>query len=155
MKEYIISLISLSLFAAAVLAIAPSSQERYTRLLCALCLICVMVSPVVSFIESFKGIELGSLTDGVETEQDHERLFLDSISKMSADQLSQELSRRVSSEFGIAPSELGFSVGYRTENGAMTVERIDLRLSGAALLHDPYEIEEYLSRLTGVSCLVK
>ncbi len=155
MKEYVISLISLSLFAAAILALAPKSQERHIRLLCALCLICVMVSPVIGFIESVKGIDLGALTDGVKLENDYENMFVEGLSRLSADQLETELTRLVASEFDIKESELHFSVGYKTVDGAMQVERIDLRLSGAALLKDPYKIESYLARRTGVTCSVR
>ncbi len=155
MKEYVISLISLSLFAAAILALAPKSQERHTRLLCALCLICVMVSPVIGFVESVKGIDLGFLTDGVEAENDYEKLFVESLSRLSAEQLEAELKKHVASEFAIKESDLDFTVGYKTLDGAMQVERIDLRLSGMALLKDPYKIEEYLARLTDVTCSVR
>ncbi len=155
MKEYVISLISLSLFATAILALTPKSQERHTRLLCALCLICVMVSPVMGFIESLDGIDLGGLTEGVESDGDFEKLFVESLSKLSAEQLRAELTGLVASEFGIKESDMTLTVGYTASDGGMRVERVDLRLSGAALLKDPYKIEDYLVRLTGVTCSVR
>ncbi len=124
-------------------------------MLCSLCLICVMVSPIMGFVESVKGIDLGFLTDGIDSENENEKLFLDSLSKLSAEQLENELTRRVASEFSVKASDISVTVGYTVGDGAMRVERIDLRLSGAALLQNPYKIEEYLVRLTGVTCSVR
>ncbi len=154
MRSYIITLTALSFLASIIAALVPDGQrgglKRHTKLLCSLVLICVMIGPIISFVESLSEVKFDFLPD-IE-EGDSQELFVESISKMSAAQLENELTVLLEARFDINKGELKVRVEYTTDGETMTVTRTVVTLSGTAIFKSPYEIEDYVKRLTNVEC---
>lgn len=152
MKEYVIGLTSLAFLASVVAALTPSQAKttRQLKFLCSLVMICALIAPMLGFIESVS--ELGFDFVGETDSKTDEQLFVDSLSKLSAHELESSLAELISKSFDIDPANVSVRVEYVTDGEAMKVTRAVVHLTGAAILKNPYEIEDFVFNRFGLEC---
>ena len=159
-KTYILSVIAVSLTAAAVSIFCPNGKGggilKHLKLLTSLALICVIISPIVSLVKSlsdssidkFKDNIIGSISEG----GDYESIFFKSLSDTSASELEKEIKKRICEAFQIDESNIEINAEYAVENDTVSFKRITVTLSGEAIFKSPYDIEDYVRTLTGIDC---
>ena len=152
MKEYVIGLTALAFLASIIASLSPDQGKTTHRLkfLCSLVLISSLISPLLGFVESVSTVGLDFV--GELEVYDNEQLFIDSLARLSADELESSLADVLAQRFDIERKNLSVDVEYRTDGDSMTVTRAIVRLTGAAILKDPYEIEAFVLDRFGLEC---
>lgn len=152
MKEYVIGLTALAFLASIIASLSPDQGKTTHRLkfLCSLVLISSLISPLIGFVESVSTVGLDFV--GELEVYDNEQLFIDSLAKLSADELESSLADVIAQRFDIERKNVSVDVEYRTDGDSMTVTRAVVRLTGAAILKDPYEIEAFVLDRFGLEC---
>ena len=67
-------------------------------------------------------------------------------------ELEKRLEDLICEKFSIGADDIEITVEAHEENGTLTLDRVAVGLYRAAVLKDPYEIEEYVSELVGCAC---
>lgn len=152
MKEYVIGLTALAFLASIFTSLSPDRGKTTHQLkfLCSLVLICALITPLLGFVESVSTVGLDFV--GELEVYDNEQLFIDSLAKLSADELESSLADVIAQRFDIERKNVSVDVEYRTDGDSMTVTRAIVRLTGAAILKDPYEIEAFVLDRFGLEC---
>ena len=152
MKEYVIGLTALAFLASIIASLSPDQGKTTHQLkfLCSLVLICSLISPLLGFVESVSTVGLDFV--GELEVYDNEQLFIDSLARLSADELESSLADVLAQRFDIERKNLSVDVEYRTDGDSMTVTRAVVRLTGAAIFKDPYEIEAFVLDRFGLEC---
>ena len=160
MKVYIISLISIAAVAALIEIFSPKKFEKYMKLVLSLCVICVLIGPFVSIVNTLYGLSngdlpnIGDLVQGGEYE-DYDKIMSDTILAAGRENVRRGISQVLREKFGIPYEECEVSadITYDDENEEFSVNKVTLVLSGASIWRDPYEIEEYIEKLLGCECV--
>ena len=159
MKDYLFSLLGASLCIALISLLSPNgSSAKYVRLLSALFLICVLISPMHGLIDGIRDLANGELrlpewgdTDSSDAEQELQST-LDNASKSY---FLQSLTQMLEREFSISPGELRCSAVWTAVAGdQIKPSRIHVLLSGSAIWKDPKKIELFINELLGCECIV-
>ena len=146
MGEYLYSLALVAVLVALVCTLVPESAMQHAKLLCSLCVIALLVSPVMSLVQA-----VGNGTweipeawqDGEGEEQDYAQ-FSDAL---VVGQLQVLLER----EQGLSPKECRILVQWGEDGG---VKAVTLLLSGKAIWRDPDPIIAYVEGLLDCTCKV-
>ena len=159
MKEYVITLISVSIICGIVQTLAPESTgdglRKYVKLASTLCLLCIIIAPVSSLMRevSENGSALGEgWFDGEEMAEKYEEVYKESIVKYSAAELEDICENEVVKRFGIDRNIFDISVFAVSENEYLNVDRVILSLYKTTDQNDPRDIAEYLSSLLECEC---
>lgn len=158
MKIYILSIVGAALLCAAVTSLSPDGKEggilKHVRLLTALALLCVIIGPLVSFVGTLTDADFNNIVD-IPTDDLYgqgERIFIEKLSKMNADSLGNEIQKRLVSEFDLDENDVSVRVNYEASDEGVRFTRVLVTLSGKAIFRSPYEIEAYVTGVTGLAC---
>ena len=146
MGGYLYSLALAAVLVALVCTLVPESAVQHAKLLCSLCVIALLISPVMSLVQA-----VGNGTweipeawqDGEQEEQDYAQ-FSDAL---VVGQLQVLLER----EQGLPPKECRVLVEWGEDGG---VKAVTLLLSGKAIWRDPDPIIAYVEGLLDCTCKV-
>lgn len=159
MKIYIISIVAVSLFASALILLAPEGKNggisKHLRLLTSLCILAIISEPLISFSKNILSSNAKDmthlLTDGL-TETDSESVFFESISDYSASQLDRQLTRLICEKFSFDDSDVSVTSSYVSTDEGISFSSVTVRLSGLAIFKDPRDVEGFVTALTGLPC---
>lgn len=159
MKDYFFTLIGASLCVMLVSLLSPpGGSAKYVRLLTALFLICVIVSPVGGWIENIRDLANGDIPLpewGTTTDEDAKEELQNTLGSASKTYFLQSLTQMLESEFSISAGEIRCSAVWReAEDGQTVPAEIHVLLSGRAIWKDPKKIEAYIYELLGCACIV-
>lgn len=161
MKSYLLTLLGAALAVTLVGLLSPKGEgggmEKHLRLICALFLICVLISPLSGAIdqirEMFDGIhEIPGIGN---TAQDGYREQMQQAADAASRQyFSDMLTQTLEQKFSIAMGDVRCSVAWDTVNGTLQPTQVTVLLSGRAIWMSPREIESFVSDLLGCICTV-
>ncbi len=146
MNGYLYSLAVAAVLIALVCTLVPESAAQHAKLLCSLCVIFLLFSPVMSLVGA---VGQGAWEipeawqDEVQEEQDYGQLSQDLV----IGQLQVLLER----EQGLPPAECRILVEWGEDGG---VRLVTLLLSGKAIWRDPDPIKAYVADLLDCECKV-
>lgn len=153
MKDYIISAVYAAIFAGIVLLLSPKGKgggiESHVKLLVSLAFISVMIQPAVSF---FKTVTLPDFKINVDTTYAYEEKMYDDLLNLEKSELETRLKGLISKKFSIKEENIVVTVTVRVENDAPKTEKVFVKLSGAGILRNTNEIEDYVSDLLSCPC---
>lgn len=154
MKEYIFSVLGASLAAAAVIRLLPDNAKsaKQLRLLASLAIVCTVAAPLGGLTVDGVADFFSSITESVRTETDAEEKYYAALIKMSTAELESVLRARISSELSLSEDDLTVTVEAEEREGVFYPTRVAVGLSGAAVLANPYRIEELVESLVGCDC---
>lgn len=154
MKQYIFSIILVSVIASVVSIIAPEGEgggiSRHVSLAVGVSLVLVCFAPAVQAVEWLRELDIEAvLPNGEDEREEYESIFNSTYTDAEVDNLCEGIKSLVSQKYGLDP--LSFTVSVRlTKNGQdKRPERITLTLYGSAIWADTGEIERYLGSLFG------
>lgn len=149
MGGYLYTLALASVMIALICAVVPASSTSHVRLLCSLCVVCLLCAPLMRAVNTVKQGELEIPEQWREqtTTEDAEQDFADVAQSVLAGQLQLLLER----EFSLPASECSIYT-EQDEHGQIT--GVTLVLSGKAIWRDPEPLAKYVEGLLGCPCRV-
>ena len=162
MKGYVMMLIGTVLICSVALMIIPEGKiGKYVRLAGALCVLCVSISPLSSFIEALSGIDGNSLPDiifgeGVlgdgEGELSPSDVYEENLMSASSENISLALRSMICREIKVDAENIEVYVELIEGEEEYLPQKVSVVLYGSAVLTDPHLIEEYIDTLLGCEC---
>lgn len=165
MNGYIYSIVCIAAAVGIVCVIAPdgtkSGIKKHLKLVCSLCLLCVLISPVASFINNVRNFlsdGRDAIMDGLnrdELQGSYESIYDKYFEGNYGENVGQAVKRSLSERFGIPESECRVNVGFADNNGDGVKEpsKVTVILGGRSVLRDPKEIKSFVSELLGCECV--
>ena len=156
MKEYIISIVLVSLICSIVKIISPNAEGEglsgHIKLVCGLCIICVVINPAIKAVEWIGNLDFSEIADVSQDKdkyEEYESVFNEYLSLSQSDYIKTQIKLILQDKFGIDLSEVDVKLYIiEDENGAKQLERVTLLLCGGAVLKDSVEIEACISEMT-------
>ena len=155
MSEGVLGLFGVALGASLVDLLLPGKEgsgiRTGVRLLTAVTVLCLLLSPFLSMLGSVEDVLEGELSlDGEVERATFEECFRDTVNERGIAEGGALIAEHLFEEFGIAHDACEISLEVN-EDGMLTCVRV--YLSGTALLCDPEEIEAALAEK--LSCTVE
>ena len=159
MREYLLTLISVSVICGVVQTLAPDSVgdklKKHVKLLSSLCVLCIILAPISALLRELQenGIELGEWVLEIETVgEKYEDVYLESIGKYTVAELEEMSEIKVAERFGMDRKIFDVNVVVIAENDSLVVDRAVLSLHKTIDKNDPRDISEYISALLKCEC---
>ncbi len=156
MKEYVFSLIAVSLFGGIACAIAPGGKmKKSISFIVSLLLITAVGRPIIKL---FKDAEIFSYTGIVENliseEKDYDGVFNGEITYIAKESAKAYAENILTEELCIDESDFRIEAVTNTAGGEIELERIDVTLIGKGLLVNPRTVEKKIRESFGCICNV-
>lgn len=161
MRTYIYSVVCMAALGGAVLIVTPegvrSGLKKHIRLICSLCLLCVMISPISQVLDGLKNI--GEMIKSPDEEQSLHGVYESMYEEMSESGYSESLGEAVKKEldvsFSIPSDDVRTTVEFSDADGDGFREpiKITVLLSGLSILKDPRKIEQLISEKFDCECV--
>ena len=146
MGEYLYSLALVAVLVALVCTLVPESAMQHAKLLCSLCVIALLVSPVMSLVQAV-GNGTWEIPEAWQEGEQEEQNYAQFSDALVVGQLQVLLER----EQGLSPKECRILVQWGEDSG---VREVTLLLSGKAIWRDPDPIIAYVEGLLDCTCKV-
>ncbi|MBQ9131775.1 MAG: hypothetical protein IJX62_04820 [Clostridia bacterium] len=162
MTSYLFSLLAASLAAALIGILSPGGEGsgigRHLKLLTALFLVAVLISPLQTAVEQIIAFANGDLTlPGLEQTDtpDYREEMDQALTGASKTYITQLLTQTLEQEFSILPGEVRCHILWNDGGqDTLTPNRVTVLLSGKAIWKDPAPIRQFVSDLLGCECRV-
>ena len=162
MNEYVVSIIGVSIIVGVCEMLVPkySGIDKFFRMIGLLCILCVLINPIKNAINTFDNGFLDDLKeqisdmDNSSEKENYEEILNEFLSDHSIEQFKSQIKELLENDFNIPEEECEISVKTHYINNAVSVELLQIKLIGKSIFKNPYEIEEYFSRLLDCQCVV-
>lgn len=158
MREYLLSLLVVSLILAVIGILAPDGEKgglsKHVRLVAALVWICVLISPlshIISDVRDWWNGELLSIEE--EPARDYQEQALQALDQASKDYFCDMLTQVLEENFSLSPGTVRVQVFWSQGESEIKPEKITLLLSGSAVWQSPKEMEQFVKELIGCECI--
>ena len=158
MGEYVLGIIGAAAVIGIMENIVPQNgkTKSYMRLITALCLLCLVVKPLGSVLDSLPALFAGAteqIAEGSEAARDeYEKILEGEITDTVREQLRAAVKSELESKFKVENCEVGIALGR--VDGELRVQRTVITLMGRDIFKDPYTIEEHFGELLECECMV-
>ena len=160
MKEYALTLIGAVLVCSLVSMIAPEGKlGKYVTLAGALCILCIAVSPIYSFVSEISGADAIDLVDYIFGEYDSDEeneVFLDvyeeNLLEVGAKNMSGALEIMLCRDMKLDAEHIDVYVELVEGEDKFLVNGVSVVLYDSAIFCDPEELCEYIDTLLGCEC---
>ena len=157
MQAYFISLLTTALVGILIGMLCPDGGlAKHVRLLSALVLVCVLISPLKGAIEALRnfaenGIEL-PIGDSTQSE-DLRNQFSEATDEASKSYFTQMLTETLEKEFSMPTGTVRCSIIWKKSGEQLSPSRITVILSGSSIWKNPHEIETFVTTLLECECV--
>lgn len=162
MRIYIYYVICIAAISGIVLMIAPegvrSGIKKHIKLICSLCLLCVMINPISELLGAIENIgdienDLGGPKN--ELESMYESIYEGNVESNYIGSIGISVKEKLLDEFSISQNECRVEVSFYDADGdgLREPERITVILSGRSVFQDPRKIEAYIEKLYNCKCV--
>ncbi len=158
MSGYITTLIGTVIICtlAAMLTPEENGMYSYVKLAAGLCVLCVAISPLTSFIDAVESFSLGDNFSQIspDGENNFNEIYEESLLGASEESISEGLRGMICREFKLGSDEIEVIVKLReTENGQCQTESATVVfVGGKAILTDPHDVIDYVTGLLDCRC---
>ena len=156
MTEYLLTLIGISTLISVIGMIAPQKSKKYTRLVCALCLVCVILRPLPSIFDTelFSVLDLEDIENGDadSSKEFYAEIYNNTIRDASTEKISNGLKDIMVKDLELPYGEFEVSVDIDDSNGNIVVKQTTVILRSGAVSRDPHAIVSYLEEMLGCKC---
>lgn len=146
MKEYFISLLAigfLSMLTSALCHDDKSTISKNVRLLCALAVICVAISPIKSFVTSIAGMDFSfDNFKGEENLSEYEDKYLEGLTAANEEAVKLDIINTLSEKFDIDPDNIRINLQTDKSKDTPELVKVTVILSKTAIFKNPYDIEK-------------
>ncbi len=154
MKEYLLSLLVVSLAIAVTQILAPNASASHIKLICSLIFICVLSAPLPRFLKSLPELsdQILDLSHKTDSDDEYGNLANDALENASKAYLAQALTKLLEDRFAIPSGEVRCSIQWESGEEAKP-QKVTVILSGSAIWRNPNEIEAAVTELLGCPCV--
>ena len=160
MKEYVLTLIGAVLVCSLVSMIAPEGKlGKYVTFAGALCILCIAVSPVYSFVSGISGTDHTDIAEfifGEYNSDEENEVFLDvyedNLLEVGAENMSGALKIMLCRDMKLDAEHIEVYVELVEGEDKFLVSGVSVVLYDAAIFCDPEELSEYIDSLLGCEC---
>lgn len=151
MKEYIMSIMVVSLLGSVILSLSPRSGSGSTlRFLCGLCAVCTVTMPVISLFKG--GNVLSDSVGDIFVAENVNYGFYDEIYNeafKNADALNVEttLKNRISQEFNAGYEDFDLNFVLSQNSDEKYTNTIELLIYPSGMYIDPHSVENYIKEI--------
>ena len=159
MKQYIVNVILASVCVGVYENVAPRALKPYSKLICMLVVVCIIISPLMDIIDLINDGLLAELRDkltSIEEEgtEKYNEILNEYLYSFSMQEFKTKINEILMKEFAIPSDECEITVFTESNSEKITVKKMLLLLSGRSIFKNPYEIEKYFSTLLNCECTV-
>ena len=161
MKDYLIEIIIISITVGLLELIAPDSvsTKKYTKIIGSLVVLCVIITPIGKLVNILDGNLLSQIKDSIILDSEFEKndyseILSEYLYEHSLQEYKSKIAEILDDEFDIPEHEQEITVFTSKNENGITVNKIQILLSGKSIFKNPYEIEARISELTKSKCLV-
>lgn len=155
------SIIGAAMIAALIGILSPSGERggiaAHVRLLCALFLVCVIISPIKDVLEKVRGWANGDTPffeeDGG-NKGEYEDIFKGASDDASKRYIAEMLTRSIEEKFSLESGTVRVAINWNEGKDTLTPRRVTVILSGKSIWQDPRKIEGFVTSLLGCECAV-
>lgn len=158
MNGYFITLLVVSFVGGIINSILPSGGlKKYVKYIISLVCVITLVSPLTSIVLNATSIKDGIINFVDNTIiKDKIEISNSLILNTSAEKIGDGIKDTIIDKYGFEEKEVIVDVLFNDENkSSITIEKIEIYLTGKASWSDCTKIEEYLKSLTGCNISVK
>ena len=159
MAASVLGLFGVALAAALAELLLPSEEGRATkialRFLVSLSVLLLFLAPFRGILSDAPPFSLDQIIEAGESavgKEGFDAIFRDAINEGSAQALKEGLSALLAEQYGIGEGQAQIFVYF---DGKGELSRVQIYLSGSALLKDPHELEAELGALLGCETEVR
>ena len=157
MKEYILSIIAISIIGVIAEIISPKGEgggiSRHIKLIIALLIVLACLSPLTLLIDGLRELNIsGSFEISEDWRQELESIFHEQFSFSEIEYIKENIEDRLYREFGIKKEDCSISIRVSADGNRL--ELIFLRLFGSAVWSDTNKIEDYLGSVFSCEIVV-
>ncbi len=126
----------------------------YIKLSAGICVLCVAISPISSFVGSLYSLELDfDMSDkNMASLETLENIYEDMLREASGVDISEKLSVMICRDLGVKNEDIEVFVETIKEGGVSKVKKVSVVLSGKAVFGDPRKISEYIASVASCEC---
>lgn len=155
MKTYLSTLLGVCIISAAVRVIAPDgAMKKYIDVLCSLCVIAVVISPISSLIADVGGIYGMLDIDDVYEDADYEEIYKGYILEMNTENASAVLGEELCRHLGVKEGSLTVALSVTKTEDTVSVNGATVTVGAGAVTADPDEIKAYVAERVGCECQI-
>ena len=157
MSGYVITLIGTVIVCSLAAMLAPEENGMlgYVKLAAGLCILCVAISPITSFVETVDGLfeSDGFFGNVGGAEEDLSDIYENGLLGASQTSVSQGLRDMICREFELKRDEIEVSVKLREDEQTCVAEGVTVVfVGGRAIITDPHEVIAYVGSVLGCRC---
>ncbi len=156
MQDYIFSVISFSAIGTVALGLLPLGDDALKKafsLLLSLIMILVIGDPLISFIKSYDGSFLESIS--VAETSSYEEVWLEALGDLTKKDADAAVLRLIAAEFSLNEDEIKVDCLLKKTENSFALDDVDVILSGKGKLINPRRVESFLNEKLGCKCRVK
>ena len=149
------TLLGASLLTGILGSLCPKGHKKHLRLLCGLCMIALLISPLPSYLEHAEENWLALDEETGENAEDiYDEIYHQALSDANVLQIEKTTKNLIIQEFSIPSEDFSISVFVANEDGLVLLKNATISLSGKAILTDPREIVRVVEEYLGCPCNV-
>lgn len=160
MKEYVFTIVGISLVCAFARMLSPENDEKgtqqYIKLLCGFLLLCAVIEPIVAAMSSLRNTENNVFDDilnlEVLLEEDYEKIYNGTLITYSEESVSEGLKEMLMSELRLGAEDIDVYVELVEAKDKFIAQRAVIELRGEGIFADPRDIEKYVNGTLGCEC---
>lgn len=156
MKEYLMTLTGVSILCGVIeMLSAEGNLKKYVRLLCALCMLCAVASPLFQIL-SDGDFDPRSLWEdlGEREEEDYYEIYNQSLLKNETKYAENILKNMVLKEFSLSESSLELRLKIVSKNETYEAETVYVILRDEAVLVNPKKMTDFLNEQAKCECVL-
>ena len=158
MSGYVYSIVCIAAAGGIVCVVSPDSGiKKHLKLVCALCLLCVMIAPTSNFINSLRdvfdidGTGLLGESDG-EVRDAYESIYNRYLEGGYSDNIGEAVKDVLYEKMGVSKENCRMLVQLSEKDGVREIRKITVILSGANVFKDPDQIKNTVFETFGCEC---
>ncbi len=156
MQGYLVTLIGISILISVIGMITPLKEKKYTRLVCTLCLLCVILKPLPEILgsELFPILSSDGLFEdsGGEEESFYQEIYNNTVRGASAQRISEGLEVMMAKDLSLPVDAFEVRVDVDDSGGYVNVIKTTVLIKEGAVAKDPHKIVAYLEEILGCKC---
>lgn len=156
MQGYLVTLIGVSILISVIGMITPLKEKKYTRLVCTLCLLCVILKPLPEILGSdilplFSSD--GLFEEDAEGEEElYQEIYNNTVRDASAQRIAEGLQAMMAKDLSLPMEAFEVRVEADDSEGYIKVTKTTVLIKEGAVAKDPHKIVSYLEEMLGCKC---
>ncbi|MBE6538217.1 MAG: hypothetical protein E7671_01970 [Ruminococcaceae bacterium] len=159
MRDYILSVISVAFCGALVNAIAPWGEGKKLKkalsLIVSLLLIVSVAKPIISFVNSADGYDIGALASGIySSKENYDKYWQKTLVEVTDESARTYVYELMLSEFGLSDDDFSLECKISQGGDVISLDSIKITLRSTGIFVNPRRIESFIGEKFGCECEV-